>query len=158
MSGKSWVLIAAAFVAASASNASKVPANEHCGVWRLNPSKSKYSPGPGPKELTETIELDERHYKINADGTADDGRPIHIEFNANFDGKNYPMIGVVWADAVAVKWTEDREPQMIQSKNGQVTVTITCRVSVDGKTRTCTLKGKNAEGREVNDLVVFDRR
>lgn len=30
---------------------------QHSGVWKLNPAKSKYRPGPGPKELTETIVL-----------------------------------------------------------------------------------------------------
>lgn len=24
--------------------------SQHSGVWKLNPAKSKYSPGPGPKE------------------------------------------------------------------------------------------------------------
>jgi hypothetical protein len=36
-------------------------------------------------------------------------------------------------------------------------MTITCKVSKDGKTRTCTLKGKDEQGREVDNVVVFDR-
>ena len=158
MSDKVRALITAAFVATSAINPSAATANAHSGKWTLNLSKSKYSPGPGPKEMTETIQLDENRYRVDANGTAADGQLIHIQFDAKFDGKEYPMIGVPWADTVSVKWTDNHEPQMVQRKRGQVTMTITCKVAVDGKTRTCTLKGKDSEGRDVNDLVVFDRQ
>jgi hypothetical protein len=35
---------------------------------------------------------------------------------------------------------------------------ITCAVSTDKRTRTCKLKGKDQEGRSVNNVVVFDRQ
>ncbi|PYT75521.1 MAG: hypothetical protein DMG40_28035 [Acidobacteria bacterium] len=114
---------------------------QHSGVWKLNPAKSKYSPGPGPKELTETILLSMNRYKVDANGTGADGKPMHIEFDAKFDGKDYPMIGVPWADT-----------------DGQVTMIITCAVSTNGRTRTCTLKGTDEEGRKVNNVVVFHRQ
>ena len=131
---------------------------QHSGVWKLNPGKSKYRPGPGPKELTETIVLSRNRYKIDANGTAADGKPMHIEFDANFDGKDYPMIGVPWADTLTVKWIDAETPQIIQKKHGQVTLIIICTVSANGKTRTCTLKGTDEEGRKVNSLVVFDKQ
>ena len=133
-------------------------ADEHSGTWKMNPAKSKHSSGPGLQNLTETVVLDENHYKVDANGTAADGKPVHIEFNAKFDGEDYPMVGVSWADTVSVKWVDGHTPQMIQKKNGQVTRIITCTVSKDGKTRTCTLKGKGEQGRDVNDVVVFDRQ
>ena len=131
---------------------------QHSGVWKLSRAKSKYSPGPGPKELTETIVLSRNRYKVDANGTAADGNPMHIEFDAKFDGKDYPMIGVPWADTLTVKWIDADTPQIIQKKDGQVTMTITCTVSTNGKTRTCTLKGTDKEGRKVNNIVVFDRQ
>lgn len=147
------MLVAALAIFAAAANAT-----EHSGTWKLNPAKSKYSPGPGMKNLTETVALDENSYKVEANGKAANGTLVHIEFHAKFDGKDYPMIGVPWADTVSVKWTDRHTPQMIQKKGGQVTITITCRVSADGKTRTCTLKGKDEQGRKVNNVVVFDRQ
>jgi hypothetical protein len=95
---------------------------------------------------------------VEANGTAADGRSVHIEFNAKFDGKNYPMIGVPWADAVSVRRIDAHTPQAIQKKGGEVTMTITCKVSTDEKTRTCTLKGKDEQCRSVNNVVVFDRQ
>ena len=147
------VLVAALAIFAAAANA-----NEHSGTWKLNPAKSKYSPGPGMKNLTETVALDENSYKVEANGTSADGMPVHIKFNAKFDGKDYPMIGVPWADTVSVKWLDARTPQMIQKKGGHVTINITCRVSSDGRTRTCALKGKDEQRRKVNNVVVFDRQ
>ena len=131
---------------------------QHSGVWKLNPPKSTYNPGPGPKELTETIILSKNRYKVDANGTAVDGKPMHIEFDAKYDGKDYPMIGVPWADTLSVKWIDADTPQIIQEKDGQVTMIITCKVSTNGKTRTCTLKGMDEEGRKVNNVVLFDRQ
>lgn len=151
------ILTLTTLAATIAISAATAYANEHSGTWKLNPSKSKYSPGPGPKNLTETIALDQDSYKLQANGTTADGKTMHIEFDAKFDGKDYPMIGVPWADMVSVKWIDAHTPQMIQKKDGQITITITCMVSADRKTRTCTLKGRNEQGRSVNDLVVFDK-
>lgn len=152
--GLTTVLVAAVSVFAATATA----VGQHSGVWNLNLAKSKYSPGPGPKELTETIVLSRNRYKVDANGTAADGKPMHIEFDAKFDGKEYPMIGVPWADTLAVKWIDADTPQIIQKKDGQVTMIITCAVSTNGKTRTCTLKGTDEEGRKVNNVVVFDRQ
>jgi hypothetical protein len=135
------ILMMTALVAALAIFADKMDADEHSGTWKLNPARSKYTPGPAPKNMTETIVLDQHAYKVDANGTAADGTPIHIEFNAKFDSKDYPMIGVPWADTLSVKWIDAHTPQMIQKKDGRVTMLITCKVSTDGKTRRCTLKG-----------------
>lgn len=151
------IILTLTTLAAMAISAVTVEANEHSGTWNLNPSESKYSPGPGPKNLKETIALDHNRYKLQANGTAADGKTIHIEFDAKFDAEDYPMIGVPWADMVSVKWIDAHTPQMIQKKDGQITITITCKVSADGKTRTCTLKGRDEQGRSVNDPVVFDK-
>jgi hypothetical protein len=150
---KMTTLVAAVAIFVAAANA-----DEHSGTWKLNPAKSRYSSGPGLKNLTETVALDEKSYKVEANGTAADGAPVHIAFNARFDGKEYPMIGVPWADSVSVRWIDAHTPQTIQKKNGEVTVNITCEVSKDGKTRTCTLKGTDEEGRKVNNVVVFDKQ
>ena len=152
------ILMMTTLAAALAIFVAAANANEHSGTWKQNPAKSRYSSGPGLKNLTETVVLDEKSYKVEANGTAANGAPVHIEFNARFDGKEYPMIGVPWADSVSVTWIDARTPQMLQKKAGEVTVTTTCKVSKDGKTRTCTLKGKDEQGREVNNVAVFDRQ
>jgi len=147
-----------ALAAAPAIFAATASADEHSGTWELSPAKSKFSPGPAPRNLTERIVLDENSYKVEATGAAADRKPMHIEFNAKFDGKDYPISGVPWADVVAVKRIDSHTPQAIQKRAGKVTMTITCKVSTDGKTRTCTFKGKDEQGRNVNNVAVFDRQ
>ena len=151
------IFVIAALVAALAILVATATADEHSGTWKMNPAKSMYSPGPALKNLTETIASDGNSYKVEANGTDGDGKPMHIEFNAKFDGKDYPAIGVPWADRVSVKRIDAQTVQAIQKKGGQVTMTITCKVSTDGKTHTCTLKGKDQQGRNVSNVVVFDK-
>ena len=43
-------------------------------------------------------------------------------------------------------------------KGDQVVMTVTSVISKDGKTRTSTFKGKNAEGQDVNNVVVYDKQ
>jgi hypothetical protein len=45
----------------------------------------------------------------------------------------------------------------MQKKDGKVVMTITTKVSKEGKTRTSTWRG-NAEGKDVHNVVVFDRQ
>jgi hypothetical protein len=152
------IFVMTALVAAVAILVATATADEHSGTWKLNPAKSKYSPGPAPKNLTETIQLDENSYKVEGNGTAGDGKPMHLEFDAKFDGKDYPIRGVPWADMQSARWVDAHTPQLIQKKGGQVMMTVTCKVSMVGKTRTCTMKGKDEQGRKVSNVVVFDKQ
>jgi cytoskeletal protein RodZ len=128
------------------------------GTWKMNPAKSKYSPGPTPKSLTVTIESDENSYKVTAEGSDGEGKPTHVEYSAKFDGKDYPATGIPNADTVSVKRIDASTVETTQKKGGQVVMTVTTKVSKDGKTRTSTFTGKNAEGKDVHNVVVFDKQ
>jgi len=133
-------------------------ADQSSGTWKMNAEKSKYSPGPAPKSLTVVIECDETNYKIDASGTDGDGKPIHAQYSAKFDGKDYPATGAANADSVSVKRIDANTIETVQKKDGKVMMTITSKVSKDGKTRTSTWRGKNAEGKDVHNVVVFDKQ
>jgi hypothetical protein len=135
-----------------------VRADQLSGTWGMNAEKSKYSPGPAPKSLTVTIESDENNYKLDATGTDSEGKPIHIQYSAKFDGKDYPATGVTNADAVSIKRIDANTVETLQKKDGKVVMTVTTKVSADGKTRTSTWHGKNAEGKDVHNVVVFDKK
>jgi hypothetical protein len=150
------ILVVIALVAA-VSILTAAAGNEHSGTWNLKLAKSRYSPGPAPRNLTETIHLDEGSYKVEGKGTAGDGKPMHLEFDAKFDGRDYPIHGIPWADMQSARWVDAHTPQLIQKKSGQVVMTVTCKVSMDGKTRTCVMKGTDERGRNVDNLVVFNK-
>src|SRR5712664_3430997 len=48
-------------------------ADQHSGTWKMNPDKSKYSPGPAPKSTTVKVEADEKGVKIDAEIVNADG-------------------------------------------------------------------------------------
>jgi hypothetical protein len=133
-------------------------ADQLSGTWNMNAEKSKYSPGPPPKSVTVVVESDENNYKIDATGTDADGKPIHVQYSAKFDGKDYPATGVPNADTVSAKRIDANTVETVQKKDGKVVMTITTKVSEDGKTRTSTWHGKNAEGKDVHNVVVFDKK
>jgi hypothetical protein len=135
-----------------------VAADQHSGTWKMNPEKTKYSPGPAPKSTTLKVEADEKGIKINAEGTNADGSATHVQYDAKFDGKDYPVTGLPYGDTVSVKRTDANTIESALKKGGQVVMTVTSTVSKDGKTRTSTFKGKDAQGHDVNNVVVYDKQ
>jgi hypothetical protein len=128
------------------------------GTWKMNPTRSKYSPGPAPKEVTIRVEVDEKGVKLDAKGTNSDGTPTHVEYSAKFDGKDYPVTGLTYADTVMVERIDANTVQSTLKKGGQVMMTVKSTVSNDGKTRTSTFTGKDAQGNAVNNVVVYDKK
>ena len=133
-------------------------ADQLSGTWKMNAEKSKYSPGPAPKSLTVVVESDENNYKLEATGTDGDGKPLHVQYTAKFDGKDHPATGIADADSVSVRRIDANTVENLQKKDGKVVMTITSTTSKNGKTRTSTWRGKNAEGKEVHNVVLFDKQ
>jgi hypothetical protein len=108
-------------------------ADQLSGTWKMNAEKSKYSPGPAPKSLTVVVESDENNYKIEATGTDGDGKPLHVQYTAKFDGKDHPATGIADADSVSVRRIDRNTVETLQKKDGKVVMTITSSTSKDGK-------------------------
>ena len=133
-------------------------ADQHSGTWKMNPAKSWYSPGPAPRNVTVKVNSDENGIKIDAAGTNADGTATHVEYSAKFDGKDYPITGT-YADTVSVKRIDANTMQStLKKKDGQIIMTVITTVSIDGKTRTSNFKGKDARGRDVKNVVVYDKQ
>jgi len=132
--------------------------DQHSGTWKMNPAKSMYNPGPAAKSVTLRIESDENGYKINAEGIGGDGNPTHVEYSAKFDGKDYTISGVPGAEMVSVKRIDANTVESTIKAGGQLVMTVRSTVSKDGKTRTSVFKGKDAQGRDVNNVVVYDKQ
>ena len=133
-------------------------ADQLSGTWKMNPAKSKYSPGPAPKSLTVKVDSDENSFNVTADGTGADGKPTHVAYSAKFDGKDYPITGLPNAETVSVQRVDASTVQSTLKKGGQVVMTVTTAISKDGKTRTSTFKGKDEQGHDVNNVVVYDKQ
>jgi hypothetical protein len=129
------------------------------GTWMLNLAKSKYSPGPAPQSQTLTVEAVGNGEKVTSEVVAADGKRTTTTYTANFDGKDYPLTGsALGADKVSLKRINARTTERTDKKDGKVMVHITRVVSPDGKMMTATVKGTNAEGQAVNNVVVFEKQ
>ena len=133
-------------------------ADSNLGTWKLNVDKSKYSPGPAPKSVTLIIEAHDGGIKYTADGENAEGSPIHIEFTAKYDGQDNPVTGSPDFNSIALKRIDAHTIEATIKKDGMVMGTSRTVISLDGKTRTLTSKGKNAAGQDVNNVVVYDKQ
>src|SRR5262245_23751630 len=75
-----------------------------------------------------------------------EGKPIDIQFTANYDGKDYPVTGNPDWDTIAIKRIDAYKVEVTPKKAGKVVSTNTRVVSNDGKTMTITEIGVNAKG------------
>lgn len=128
------------------------------GTWRLNVAKSKYSPGPVPKSVTSTYEAAGQGYKVAVKNESASGT-IQYGYTTNVDGKDAAMTGNnPNADMVAVRRIDARTLESVSKKGGKVTITQRNVVSADGKTRTVTTTGIDAQGQKLNNVAVFERQ
>jgi hypothetical protein len=128
------------------------------GTWKLNATKSKFSPGPAPKSLTLKFESTADGIKLTSDGVNSEGNPTHGEYVSKFDGKDVPWTGNPDADTASAKKIDDNSYENIWKKDGKTTIKAKAVVSKDGATFTTFHKGTNAKGQTVNNTVVYDRQ
>jgi len=128
------------------------------GMWKVDVSKSKYSPGPAPKSNMKKYEPWQDGFKATQDMVTAKGEKVHVEVVAKVDGKDYPGKGSPDADAYAFKKLDARTYEVTQKKDGKVTIVAKMVVAPDGKSRTITQTGKNAKGEPVNNMVYWDRQ
>ena len=153
-----YVVFTATLLVALALSVTVAVADQHSGTSKMNPAKSKYSPGPAAKNLTLKVDSDEKGVKIDSEGTDGEGNPTHVQYDAKLDGKDYPVTGIPYGDMVVVKRIDANTIQTTIKKGDQVVMTVTAKVSADGKTRTSTFKGKDAQGHAVHNVVVYDKQ
>ena len=128
------------------------------GTWKLNVAKSKYSPGPTPKTQTAVIDSVDGGMKVVSDRVEADGKTVHFEWTAKFDGKDYAVKGDPARDTVSVKKVDEYNLEITSKKAGKVTTMIKAVYAKDGKTRVETVTGTNAQGQAVNNVTAWDKQ
>lgn len=150
------VLLAMALLLLSAGIA--FGADPNMGTWKLNDAKSKI--GTGAAKYTSVVydEAADGTVKVTVEGTAADGSPTHNEWTGKFDGKYYPVTGDPNQDARSYKKITDRALELNTKKGDKVTTTGRIVVSADGKMRTVTTSGTNAQGQKFTSKAVYDKQ
>jgi hypothetical protein len=144
--------LALSFMAAGACFA----ANPHMGTWKLNEAKSKLAPGMG-KNSTVTYTEEKDKLKVTVEGVDKDGKATHGVWVGNADGKTYKMKGNLPWDAAAYKVVNDHTYEITTMKDGKVRSNGKSTISADGKTRTVTTEGTDADGKKFKSKGVYDK-
>jgi hypothetical protein len=133
-------------------------ADNFSGTWKLNLQKSQYSPGPPPRSLTSTVQVKGDTANFTFDGYDSSGNAIvPEELSIKLDGKDYPIAEDPTRDTVAMKKIDDYTTEETNKKDGKVTTITRTVYAQDGKSRTATTTGTNAQGEKVNNVAFFDR-
>src|ERR1700733_7572318 len=87
--------VAITVLAFAASATLRAQSNPLVGTWKLDVTKSKFDPGPGPKSLTRTVVAQGDGVKYSFEGVAADGKPLAYGFSPTFDSKDNPGSGAM---------------------------------------------------------------
>jgi hypothetical protein len=127
------------------------------GTWKLNEAKSHFGEG-APKNHTVMYEMVGDDIKVTVDGTDGSGNATHNEWTGKFDGHYYAVTGDPTSDMRAYRRINSRTLSLKGKKGNQVTLTGTIMVSRSGKMRTVRTTGRNAGGKRITNVAVYDKQ
>jgi hypothetical protein len=155
-------LVAAALLAVVVS----VPclaADVQTGTWKLNVAKSHFQTSPAPKSQLVTILPDGKDgIKLTVDIVTASGDKSAVAYAAQYDGKQNPRTetgaGAVPGQTVSLTRINDRTAERIAYLKGKKLTTEKWEISSDGRTRTVTQSGVGADGKPVNNVLVYEKQ
>jgi hypothetical protein len=149
----------AVVVAVVAAFATPAFAQNPVGVWKANIAKSKYSPGPAPKSTTiTTTAVAGGSFRSINETVPSTGTPTKTDVTFKLDGKDNKITGNANADTQAYTRVDDRHYTVVAKKAGKVMQTTKIELAGDGKSRTTTQTGTDAQGRAVNNYIWYDKQ
>ena len=159
---KGFVAIFLALAATLASTTTAAQSSDPwIGTWKVNLSKSTYSPGPKPTAPT-TVKLESSPgggLKTTIDGVDPKGQPTHTETVGMLDGKDNPVKGSpVPNSTTALKRIDSRTLEAVNKVDGKTITTTKVVVSADGRTLTATQTGTTPQGEKVMNVIVADKQ
>jgi hypothetical protein len=131
-------------------------ANPQMGTWKLDGAKSKLAPGMGKSNTVVYMQKGDK-IQVTVDGLDKDGKPTHGVWIGKWDGKAYKATGNLAWDSAAYRVVNDYSNNITTMKNGKVAWTGTITVSKDGKSRTVTIHGTDANGKKFMSKAVYDK-
>src|SRR5437764_8238191 len=129
----------------------------HMGTWKLNEAKSHFGKGAS-KNNTVVYEAAGDQTKVTVDGVDASGGPTHNEWTGKFDGKYYAVTGSSTGDMRSYTRVNSRTLRFHEKKDGNVVLNGTITVSRNGKSRTVTTTSKNAAGKWMTNVAVYDKQ
>ena len=128
------------------------------GTWHLNVAKSRYDPGPPPKNETRTYREENGEIKAVVVTQFKNGNTDSVYYPANYDGKVHPVSGAPDRDGIVMKRLSEFEAESQITHAGKVIGIARRTVAANGKTMTITFKGTAVNGDPVNNTAFYDKQ
>jgi hypothetical protein len=123
------------------------------GTWRLDLSKSRYSPGPPPRSETRLYARDDKGVVGRIDRVYADGTREVIDYRADAN-HDVPVSGTRAYDAVRFRRIDEYTTEGVLSHAGHVYGYSRRIISPDGQTLTITFR-REERGDMVNNYAVY---
>jgi hypothetical protein len=127
------------------------------GVWKLNVKKSKYAPGPPPKEQTRTYIEQKGGVRGTVRTVFRSGKETIVIYPIDYDGKEHPVEGSPDMDGIEMKRVGDNISESKLIHAGKVIGLARREVSDDGKSMIITYEG-TLEGEKVKNTAYYERQ
>ncbi len=151
--------VAKLFVGVAITAVGAFGADSSLGTWKYNAAKSKTTSSNPIKSQTDVrAATPDGGVKVTRTGQLMDGTPINLSYTCKYDGKECPVTGGAF-DTISIKRIDDYTVSYVAKKTGgKYHMTGRTVISKDGKTRTQTASGTDAEGKPVSSTTVFDKQ
>jgi hypothetical protein len=138
-------------------------ADVQTGTWKLNVAKSRFQTSTAPRSQLVTILPDGKDgIRLNVDIVTANGDKSSIAYAAQYDGKEYPRTetgaGAVPGQTVSLTRIDNRTAERIAYLKGKKLTAEKWEISGDGRTRTVTQTGVGADGKPVNNVLVYEKQ
>ena len=144
---------------ASAQRSASAPGDARVvGTWSLVLEKSRFSPGPTPTSQIRSYEAQNGGYRATIKTTFADRPSTYIDYVANYDSLEYPVMGSADYDTIRLKKVDEFTSEAILGHAGRVIATTRRVIAPDGQTMTITFKADDIKGKPVNNVMVFARQ
>jgi hypothetical protein len=127
------------------------------GVWQLDVAKSRYTPGPPPRNETRTYVRDKEGMKGTIHRRRDNGMEEVIEYRADFDHE-YPVMGTPAYDTIQLKRIDAYTAEAVLSHAGRVFGTARRIISQDGRTLTIMFRQEDRGGNLQNNVAIYRKQ
>ena len=127
------------------------------GTWHLNVAKSRYDPGPPPKSVTRTYQMDKGEMRAIVVTVYKNGNTDTVYYPATYDGKEHPVSGAPDRDGIVMKKINDYTAESLITHAGKTIGTSRRTVSADGQSMTITFKGSAANGDPVSNTAYYEK-
>jgi hypothetical protein len=128
------------------------------GTWVLDPTASTYNPGKVRQNDTRIYTVTGNKIHMSADVEFADGKKLHIDFDAAYDGKDYPVKGNPKVQTIAMVRIDEYRSKATTKRDGKITSLGNRVSSKDGDTMTIANSGTDEDGVPYSDVLVFHRR